>query len=69
MSDLRNKKINERLKLVSNTLNTIGILGATGAIVVPALQGASTLPWVWFPVALFLHILAHAFLDLMRSED
>jgi hypothetical protein len=51
MSNLPNKKLNERLKLVANTLNTIAILGSTGAVVVPALQatvrshgGGSRLP-------------------------
>jgi hypothetical protein len=69
MSNLANKKLNERLKLVANTLNTIAILGSTGAVVVPALQGNGPVAWGWFPFALFLHILAHGFLDLMRSED
>ena len=39
MSNLVSKKLNERLKLVANTLNTIAILGAIGAVVVLALQG------------------------------
>jgi hypothetical protein len=36
---------------------------------VPYINGRDDVPWFWFPVAIFLHLMAHATLGLLQNED
>jgi hypothetical protein len=69
MSNLSNKKFNEQLRLFATALNTIAVLGFVSLNIVPYINGRDDVPWFWFPVAVCLHLIAHATLGLMKSED
>ncbi|WP_051956076.1 hypothetical protein [Beijerinckia mobilis] len=63
------KRSNERVKLAAAALNAlaIGVLGA--AFVVPGVENLDKVHWWWIPVALFLHVMAHATFGFLRLEE
>lgn len=64
------KKANEHVKLASSSLNAVALTVLGASIVLPGISGtAVAAPAVWFLIAGGLHLLAHAAIRLMRSED
>lgn len=71
------KRINERLKLLANLLNSlaIGVIGA--GVIVPAVRDPSQgtlliLTWqmlTWITIGLALHLVGQSVFAFMRSED
>ena len=68
------KRFNERLKLIANLLNTSAAALIGAALLIPLVQQDTTIlwelwPWLWFLIAVLLHMLGHVVLSRMRSED
>jgi hypothetical protein len=63
------KRQNERVKLGASFLNTAAIAVLGAAFIVPAVSGSGNIRWNWVPVALILHLAAHAAFGLLRSEE
>jgi len=66
------KRINERVKLLANLLNSLGI-GVIGAgVIVPGVHDPTRITLqtlAWIATGLVLHLLAQSVLAFMRSED
>ena len=70
---LKAKRQNERVKLLSSTLNALA-LGVMGAgIIVPGISAPAVLlepvRLIWFLAAALLHCGAHIVFQLLKSED
>ncbi len=62
--------MNERLKLIATSVNTIGLTIPGAAVLVPLVGGVvSASAAIWILVAVVLHLLAQLFLERLRSED
>jgi hypothetical protein len=66
---LRAKRTNEHLKLVAAFLNTLALAVIGAAFVIPGVASLEGVRWIWVPVGLFLHLLAHMMLRFLKSED
>ncbi|WP_246685002.1 hypothetical protein [Methylobacterium sp. WL69] len=66
------KRVNERLKLLANLLNALGI-GVIGAgVIVPGVHDPTRITLqtlAWIATGLVLHLLAQGVLAFLRSED
>ena len=64
------KRNNERVKLVVSTTNTLAITILGAVFVLPLVNGSiSCMVLICFPAALVLHLVAHAALWFLHSED
>lgn len=70
---LAGKRHNERMKLVATTFKALAITVAGVAVILPAINDPSLLvtikPWILISSAVGLHLVAHAVLNLIQSED
>ncbi|MBM0206915.1 hypothetical protein JNW90_30850 [Micromonospora sp. STR1s_5] len=66
---LRARRQNERVKLIVSFLNTLSLAIIGAAFVIPGVASLSGVRWGWIPVALLLHLGAHAALSLLKSEE
>jgi hypothetical protein len=66
---LRAKRTNEHLKLAVSFLNTLSLAIIGAAFVVPGVTSFNNVRWVWIPVGVLLHLVAHLMLRLRKSED
>ncbi|MFD1703776.1 hypothetical protein ACFSCV_12265 [Methylopila henanensis] len=67
---IRAKRLNERLKLLASSLNTVGLAVFGAAVLVPLVGERLPLSAaVWFLATLSLHLLAHVVLGRLTSED
>lgn len=66
---LQAKRLNEHVKLVSTTLNAIGLIVFGAGVLQPlVLQNAGPINWLWVALSVILHLLAQAAIRLMRLE-
>ena len=67
------KRNNERVKLITTSLNTVGLAILGTAFIVPAINNVAVLlapgPWILLIVATALHVTAHGFIRFLRSEE
>jgi Cu/Ag efflux pump CusA len=67
------RRINERLKLLAQTINALGLGLAGAAIIVPLVSAPETLlSWrtaIWIMIAISLHLSAQVAFTFLRSED
>ena len=67
------KRNNERVKLGATALNAIAIAIVSVAVVLPAISAPDLLltgrAWILLLAAIVLHLVAHAALSFLRSED
>jgi lipopolysaccharide export LptBFGC system permease protein LptF len=66
---LRARRTNERVKLVSTSLNTVALAILGAAFIVPGGVSLEAVRWMWIPVAFILHLGAHLVLRFLKSED
>jgi hypothetical protein len=66
---LRARRTNERVKLVSSSLNTVALAILGAAFIVPGVVLLEAVRWMWIPVAFILHLGAHLALRFLKSED
>ena len=66
---LQAKRTNEHLKLVASFLNTLSLAVIGAAFVVPGVTSLHGVRWIWIPVGVALHLLAHLAVRLLKSED
>lgn len=66
---LRAKRQNERIKLLASFLNTLSLAFLGAAFVVPGVTSIDNVRWIWFPVALALHVLGHLTFSFLKSEE
>ncbi|WP_020186657.1 hypothetical protein [Methylopila sp. 73B] len=67
---IRAKRINERLKLLASSVNTVGLTVLGAAVLVPFIGGTFTpAAVVWILLAVGLHSVAQVLLSWLRSED
>jgi hypothetical protein len=66
---LRAKRTNERVKLTAVSLNTLALAIVAAAFVIPGVTSLDNVRWAWIPIGFILHLLAHAVLGFMKSED
>ena len=66
---LRAKRTNEQVKLTAFSLNTLSLAVVGAAFVIPGVTSLENVRWIWIPVGLVLHLLAHLLLGFMKSED
>ena len=66
---LRARRTNERVKLVSTSLNTVALAILGAAFIVPGVVSLEAVRWMWIPVAFILHLGAHLVLRFLKSED
>ncbi|GLK79412.1 hypothetical protein [Methylopila turkensis] len=67
---IRAKRINERLKLLASSVNTVGLTVLGAAVLVPFIGGTFTpAALVWILLAVGLHSVAQILLSWLRSED
>ncbi|GLK57000.1 hypothetical protein JOD31_003032 [Methylopila capsulata] len=67
---IRAKRINERLKLLAGSVNTVGLTVLGAAVLVPFIGGTFTpAALVWILLAVGLHSVAQVLLSWLRSED
>ena len=69
MSNLNNKRLNEMLKLIASSLNTLGLLGLVSGGIVPYITTSGSPAWGWVPAWVILHIFALLVLNCMQPED
>ena len=63
------RRANERVKLASGFLNTLGLAILGAAFVLPGITGAGGIRWIWIPVGIGLHPVAQAVMRFLKSED
>ena len=67
------KRHNESVKLVATSLNAIALAVLGTAFVIPAIGNIAVLsspgPWILLFVAIVIHLVAHAVVRLLRSEE
>lgn len=66
---LRAKRTNEHLKLIASSLNTLSLAVVGAAFVIPGVTSLENVRWIWIPVGIVLHLIAHLPLRLLKSED
>lgn len=67
---IKAKRFNERVKLLTSTVNTAGLTILGSAILLPLVgSGFRSLSLIWILVAAALHCVAQAILGGLRSED
>ena len=65
---LRAKRTNEHLKLIASSLNTLSLAVVGAAFVIPGVTSLENVRWIWIPVGIVLHLIAHLPLRLLKSE-
>lgn len=64
------RRLNENLKLLASSLNTVALTILGAAFLLPTISGqAVATPTIWIMIAAGLHLLAQAVLRLIQSED
>lgn len=69
------KRFNESVKLTANSLNALALAVIGAAVIIPLIRdnelgsGSNPSQIYWVIGALMAHVLAHAILGLMKSED
>ena len=57
------------MKLTAVSLNTLALAIVGAAFIIPGVTSLDKVRWVWIPIGLTLHLLAHLALGFMKSED
>jgi hypothetical protein len=66
---LQAKRLNEHVKLVSTTLNAIGLIVFGAGVLQPLLtQVSGPINWLWIALSVILHLLAQSAIRMMRLE-
>lgn len=65
----RAKRANEHFKLVASFLNTLSLAVLGAAFIVPGMVSLEGVRWIWIPFGIFLHLVAHLVLRLLKRED
>lgn len=66
---LRAKRLNEHVKLVSTSLNAIGLVVFGAGVLQPLLtQSPGPINWLWIALSIILHLLAHVAIRMLRLE-
>ncbi|WP_279478008.1 hypothetical protein [Aureimonas sp. SK2] len=64
------RKFNEHVKLVSTSVNAVALTTLGASILLPGISGTAVArPVVWLLIAGALHLVAHASVRMLRSED
>lgn len=72
---LQAKRYNERVKLVTNSVNTLALAFVISGAVFPIVRAGQTaaigakFTWVWIISGLILHLMGHLLLGLLKSEE
>ena len=66
---LQAKRLNEHVKLVSTTLNAIGLIVFGAGVLQPLVtQASGPINWSWIALSVILHLLAQSAIRMMRLE-
>ena len=49
--------------------NSLALAIVAAAFVIPGVTSLDNVRWAWIPIGFILHLLAHAVLGFMKSED
>ena len=69
------KRYNERVKLTAGAVNALGLALIISGMVFPVVRAGapevlgSLFTWIWVFGGIALHLIAHAVLGLLKSED
>lgn len=72
---LKNKRFNERVRLLASTFNILAIAFVIYAVLAPAVFWSNYVSfidattWIWIMAGLVLHLAAHHLLGALQLED